>query len=296
VPGFAESDEKGNWTGFEVDFCQSVAAAVLGRRDAVRFRPVTVTERFGALARGEIDLLVRATTWTLRRDAEHGLRFVAPFIYDGHRLLVRRAQSLSSVLELSGATVCAEAGSAAEQAAIDFFSLRRMRLEVVAAPRFDDALRTYLARGCVALAAEGSQLAFVRSRLDSPGDHSLLPEHISREPLGPIVREGDDQWFSIVRWLIHAIVAAEDLGVTSSNAEQQRASGSTEARRLLGGEGQLGRLLGLDAGWAFQAIRQVGNYAEIFERNFGSRSPMKLERGLNNLWNRNGLMIAPPFR
>jgi general L-amino acid transport system substrate-binding protein len=296
VPGFAEADDKGQWNGFEADFCHGLAAAILGRREAVRFQPLTGPERIPSLAKGEVDVLARATTWTLGRDGEPGVLFVAPFFYDGHKFLVRRSQALSSVLELSGASVCVEAGSAAEQAVNDFFSLRKMKFEAVALPRFDDALRKYLARGCVALAGEGSQLAAVRARAEAPAEHAILPENISREPLGPMVRRGDDRWFLIVRWVINALVAAEELGVTMSNADQQRTGGTSEARRLLGGEGQLGRLLGLDPQWALQMIKQVGNYGELFERHFGSRSPLRLERGLNSLWTRNGLIVSPPFR
>lgn len=296
VPGFAESDDRGNWSGFEIDFCQALAAAVLGRREAVRYRPVTVAERFSALTSGQIDILARSSTWTLTRDAENGPIFVATLFHDGHKLLVRRAQALSSVLELTSATVCVESGSPAEQAVADFFTLRRMKVELIPAPRFEDALRHYLAKGCIAIAGEGTQLAAIRNRIETPADHVLLPENISREPLGPMIREGDDRWFLTVRWTLNALIAAEELGVTSANAEQQRATGPGEARRLLGSEGSLGKLLGLDPGWAFNVIRQVGNYGEIFERNLGMRSALKLERGLNNLWSRNGLMIAPPFR
>lgn len=296
VPGFAETDDKGNWTGLEVDLCQALAAAVLGRRDAVQYRPLSIAERFTALARGEVDILLRATTWTLSRDAEHGVRFVTAYFHDGHKMLIRRAQALTSVLELSGATICVEAGSAAEQAVTDFFGARRMRFEAIPSPRFEDALRNYLAGGCTALAGEGTQLAARRNQLPVPLDHVLLPENVSRDPLGPFVREGDERWFSIVRWVVFALINAEDLGVTSANAEQQRLTGPAEARRLLGGEGKLGPLLGLDPSWAYNMIRQVGNYGEIFDRNVGMRSPLKLDRGLNNLWSKNGLMFAPSFR
>jgi len=233
VPGFAEADDKGQWSGFEADFCHGLAAAIFGRRDAVRFQPVTGPERIASLASGEVDVLVRATTWTLGRDGQSGSLFVAPLFYDGHKFLVRRSQALSSVLELSGASVCVEAGSAAEQAVVDFFSIRKMKFEAVAMPRFEDALRKYLARGCVALAGEGTQLAALRARTDAPAEHAILPENISREPLGPMVRGGDDRWFLIVRWAINALVAAEELGVTMANAEQQRSrpiGGATAAR------------------------------------------------------------------
>jgi general L-amino acid transport system substrate-binding protein len=296
VPGFAEADDKGHWSGLEVDFCQAMAAAVLGRREAVQYRPLSIAERFSALKAGEVDVLLRATTWTLARDAEHGVRFVAPYFHDGHKLLIRRTQALTSVLELSGATICVEAGSSAEQAIADFFGARKMRFEAIAAPRFEDALRNYLAGGCMALAGEGTQLAARRNRLQAPADHVLLPENVSREPLGPVVRTGDDRWFAIVRWVVFALIAAEDLGITSANVEQQRLSGPAEARRLLGGEGQLGVMLGLQPTWAYDMIRLVGNYGEIFERNMGMKSALKLERGLNNLWSRNGLMFAPAFR
>lgn len=295
-PGFAMADERGVWSGLEVDFCHAIGAAVLGKRDAVKLRPTSPQERFAVLKSGEIDVLLRSTPWTFARDAEGDLHFVGALYYDGHRMLVRRTQAVASVLELSGATICVEAGSTSEQAVAEFFAARKMRYEPILSPRWEDALKNYLSRSCTALSAEGSTLAQARIRLDQPSDHLMLPELISKEPLGPFVRQSDQRWATIVRWVLHALIAAEELGITSSNVDAMRASGLAEARRLLGSESALGPALGLPLDWAFQAIRQVGNYGEIFERNLGMRSTLKLERGPNNLWVKGGQMYAPPFR
>jgi general L-amino acid transport system substrate-binding protein len=295
MPGFAHADEKGKWSGLDVDFCSAVAAAVLGNKDLVKFRPLSTTDRFKALQDGSIDVLSRATTWTLSRDTEIGLRFVGTLFYDGQALLVRRSQGLTSVLELSGATVCVLAGTSNERGLAEFFRSRQMRYQAVSAPRWDELVDAYAAERCTLISSDLSVLALERESFASPGDHMLLPELISKEPLGPAVRQGDEEWLSIVRWTLMALIAAEELGVTSETAAELVASPSADVRNLLGG-GNLGQGMGLPADWAFQIVKQVGNYGEVFARNVGKKSPLRLDRGLNDLWTRGGLMYSPPFR
>lgn len=294
--GFSTMEPDGTWRGLDVDFCQALAAAVLGSKKDVRFVSVPAAERFAALKRGDIDVLDRAATWTLKREAELGVRFTAVLFHDGQGFLVRRAEAITSAFELSGASVCVEAGSQAEKAMGEFFGARRMRTETVSSVRWDDLVKSYQGRNCSVLSADVSALAVARSRMSQPASHSILPELISKEPSGPYVRQGDEAWFSIVRWTVMALIEAEELGITSANALRMHAAGSSPARRLLGAEGGLGTALGLDDGWAMRAIQQVGSYGEMFERNLGAGSRLRLQRGLNALWTKGGLMYAAPFR
>lgn len=294
--GFSTMEPDGTWRGLDIDFCHALAAAVLGSRKDVRFIAVPAAERFAALKRGDIDVLDRAATWTLKREAELGVRFTAVLFHDGQGFLVRRAEAITSALELSGASVCVESGSQAEKAVADYFGARRMRIESVASERWDDLLKSYQGRNCTVLSADVSALAMARNRMSSPASHAILPELISKEPSGPYVRQGDEAWFSIVRWTVMALIEAEELGISSANAMRMHVAGSAAARRLLGAEGGLGTALGLDADWAFRAIQQVGSYGEIFERNLGAGSRLRLQRGLNALWTKGGLMYAAPFR
>lgn len=298
--GFSTMADDGSWRGMDIDVCSALAAAVLGSRKAVKFVPISIGERFNALRRGEIDVLGGATTWTLGRDSDLGVRFTTPVFYDGQGFLVRRGTAISSALELSGASICLLGEAHAEQAVADYFRPRQMRYELIRAERWEDLVKSYIGGNCTALSADVSTLALARSRLESPSEHTILPELVSKEPVGLYVRQGDDQWFSIVRWTVMALIEAEELGVTEDGAGQMRSSPIPAVRRLLGSEANpgpsLGPSLGLPAGWAFQAIRQVGNYAEIFERNLGSRTPLRLSRGLNALWTKGGLMYAAPFR
>lgn len=296
TPGFSQAYEKGVWSGLDVDFCAGLAAAVLGNRDAVKFVPLTATDRFRALKAGEVDVLARSTTWTLSRDTEFGIKFAGILFHDGHGFLVRRVNAVGSVLELSGASICSISGTQSEQAVADFFGGRAMRYQLVTSQRWDEVVRTYNGGGCTALTGEVTTLALERSRMLHPAEHILLPELISKEPYGPAVRGGDDQWFAIVRWTVMALVEAEELGLTSATIEGMRASQKQGVRRFLGLEANLGQGMGLARDWAYQVVRQVGGYGELFERNLGARSALRLERGLNNLWAKGGLMYAVPFR
>jgi general L-amino acid transport system substrate-binding protein len=296
LPGFSAPTAKGEWAGLDVDFCHAVAAAVFGDAGKVRFTSLSAKERFTALQSGEIDLLSRNTTWTISRDTALGFNFVGVTYYDGQGFMVRKDLGIKSATELDGATVCANAGTTTELNMADWFRTRGMRFRPVVFEKSDEVVAAYDAGRCDVYTTDRSGLYAQRIKLKNPGAHVILPEVISKEPLGPLVRQGDDQWFNIARWTLFALIAAEELGVNSQNAERQRAaSKNPEVQRLLGGVGNSGQALGLGAGWAFDVIRQVGNYGEIFERNL-SRPPLEIERGLNALWSEGGLMYAPPFR
>ena len=297
--GFAYTDNRGRWRGFDVDFCRATAAAVLGDPDAVRYVPLSAAERFEALRDGRIDVLWRNTSWTMGRDAGEGLEFAGVNYYDGQGFLVRRSLNLTSATELIGARVCVQAGSTTELNLADFFRARDLRYEPVVLPSEDEARETYAREGCDAFTADVSALAAARTTLSNPQAHMILPEVISKEPLGPVVRRGDDQWADVVRWTLNAVILAEELGVTSANARTLAESATDPAvRRLLGAEGDFGAMLALDDDWALRAIAATGNYGEIFERNLGSRSPLDLARGLNAQWNARpaGQMYALPVR
>lgn len=294
--GFSQADAKGNWSGLDVDFCRAVAAAVLGRGAAVKYRPLSLGDRFTALKRGDVDILARGTAWTLSRDTEFGARFAGILYYDGQGFMVRAGDAVASVLELSGASICVLAGTQAEHAARRYFGRLGMGFDLVSSEHWEELVRLYSDGKCTVLTGDMSALGLERSRLARPSEHLLLPELISKEPLGPAVRAGDEQWFSIVRWTLMALIEAEELGITSGNAEAMRGSKLVETRRFTGVEGSLGVPLGLGPGWAYEIVRQAGNYAEIFERNLGARSPLKMRRGLNALWADGGLMYSAPFR
>lgn len=295
-PGFSVVNSHGQWSGLEVEFCSALAAAVFGNKGNVKFRALQAADRFRALQDGEIDVLLRGTAWTLSRDSDLNARFVDVLFYDGQGFLVRRDHAVSSVLELSGATICVTQGGVAERAVADFFTRSKLRYQLISQPRWEDLVKAYAAGGCTVLTADLSLLAHQRSRMSNPSEFALLPELISKEFLGPYVRTGDDAWFSIVRWTVMALIAAEEMGVTSSNVVAMDNTTMLDVRRLLGLEANLGQPLGLARDWAMQIVKQVGNYGEIFERTLGYGSSMKLERGLNNLWTKGGLMYAAPFR
>lgn len=296
LAGFSQVNARGQWSGLDVEFCSALATAVFGSKDAVKFFNLSPADRFTALANGEVDVLARATAWTLTRDTELGIRFAGVLFYDGQGFLVPRGHAITSVLELSGASVCVLPGSSGERNVTDFFGQRKMRFQLVTSEHWDHLVRTYAAGGCTVLTGDMSVLAFERSRFAAAGDHLLLPELISKEPLGPAVKAGDEQWFSIVRWNAMALVAAEELGITSTNVDAMRASSALDIRRFLGLEADLGASLGLARDWAYQVVKQVGNYAEIFDRTLGHGSALKLDRGLNNLWSKGGLLYAMPLR
>lgn len=296
APGFSEISGSGTRKGLDVEFCSALAAAVLGNKDSVKFLSLMPSEKFNALRDNEIDVLMGATSWTLTRDTELGARFVATLYYDGQGFIVPRNHSISSVLELSGASICVLPGSTDESAIADYFGARRMRYQLITSDRWDELVKTYASGGCTVLTGDVSLLAYERSRLASGADQMLLPEYISKEPLGPAVKIGRDSWFAVVRWTFMALVAAEELGINSSNVEMMKVSPAHDVRRLLGLEADIGAPLGLTRDWAYQVVRQVGNYAEIFDRTLGQGSALKLDRGLNNLWTKGGLMYSAPMR
>lgn len=294
--GFSHVDERGTWSGMDIDFCAGLAAAIFGKRDAVKYQSLTAAQRFNALKTGDVDVLARSATWTLSRDTDLGARFVGALFHDGQGLLVRRTQGVSSALELSGATICISSGGPAQQHLDEFFNQRGMKFNAIAFDKWEEAIQAFQNKRCTALSADVSALALVRSTIGNANDHQILPEIMSEEPLGPAIRQGDERWFSIVRWTMNALITAEEHGVTSANVDASRTSNLAEVRRLLGTDGDLGASLGLNRDWAYQLIKQIGNYAEVFDRNVGARSPLRLERGANDLWWKGGAMYSPPFR
>lgn len=296
APGFSQVNSSGTWSGLDVEFCSALAAAVFGNKDSVKFLSLTPGDKFKALQNDEIDVLMGATAWTLTRDTELGARFAAILYYDGQGFMAPRNHSISSVLELSGASICVLPGSIDENAIADYFGSRKMRYQLITSDRWEDLVKTYASGGCTVLTGDVSLLAYERSRLANGADQMLLPEYINKEPLGPAVKTGHDAWFSVVRWTFMALVAAEELGINSSNVDMMKASPVHDVRRFLGLEADLGAPLGLSRDWAYQIVRQVGNYGEIFERTLGQNSPLKLDRGLNNLWTKGGLMYSAPMR
>ena len=299
LPGFALKDARGEWRGFDVDVCRAVAAAVLGDASKVRFTAVDAQSRFVGLQKGDLDLLSRNTSQTFARAAGLGLTFPAVTYYDGQGFLVRRALGLTSAEELGGARICVQEGTASYGNVADYFRVRGMKYRAVMATSEAQARKLYEDENCDAFTADISALAASRSVLNNPGAHIILPDVISKEPLGPVVRQDDPVWADIVRWTVYATLLGEELGLSSRTVEQARETATDpETRRLLGVEGDLGALLGLKADWAFQVIRQVGAYHEIFRRNLGADSALRLDRGLNALWSAPapGLMYAPPMR
>ena len=295
--GFAAPDANGNWDGFDVGVCRAVAAAVLGDPMAVNFVPTTGQTRFTALASGEIDLLARNTTWTFSRDVDLAFTFVGVNYYDGQGFMVPRALGVSSAQDLDGATVCIQTGTTTELNLADYFRVNNISYEPVPIETNAEAQQQYLAGACDVYTTDASGLAATRASFEAPGDPVILPEIISKEPLGPLVRQGDDEWADIVRWTLNALIAAEEYGVTSTNVSELAAgTDNPEINRLLGTEGELGAMFGLENDWAQQAIAAVGNYGELFEQNIGESTPIGLARGLNAQWTDGGLLYAPPFR
>ncbi|SLN56615.1 amino acid ABC transporter substrate-binding protein [Ruegeria meonggei] len=295
--GFAAPDANGEWKGFDVAVCRAVAAAVLGDASAVEFVPTTGKTRFTALASGEIDMLARNTTWTFSRDVDLKFEFVGVNYYDGQGFMVPKALGVSSAKELDGATVCIQTGTTTELNLADFFRSNNISYEPVPIETNAEAQQQYLAGACDVYTTDASGLAATRATFENPGDHVLLPEIISKEPLGPLVRHGDHEWGDVVRWTLNAMVSAEELGVTSANIDEMSAgTDNPEVNRLLGSEGTLGEMLGLDAQWAMRAIKAGGNYGEVFAQNIGEETPIGLARGLNAQWTDGGLLYSPPFR
>ena len=295
--GFAAPDANGEWSGFDVGVCRAVAAAVLGDAQAVEFVPTTGKTRFTALASGEIDMLARNTTWTFSRDVDLKFEFVGVNYYDGQGFMAPADLGVSSAADLDGATVCIQTGTTTELNLADFFRSNNMSYEPVPIETNAEAQQQYLAGACDVFTTDASGLAATRATFENPGDHVLMPEIISKEPLGPLVRHGDNNWGDIVRWTLNALITAEELGVTSANLEEMSAgTNNPEINRLLGTEGTLGAMLGLDGDWAKRAIMVGGNYGELFEANIGEATPIGLARGLNAQWTDGGLIYSPPFR
>lgn len=296
VPGFSNPDASDNWTGIDVDVCRAVAAAVLGDATKVKFSPLTAKERFTALQSGEIDVLSRNTTWTATRDTALGLNFAGINYYDGQGFMVRKSLGVKSAFELAGAAVCTNLGTTTELNVADFFRANNMDYKLVAFEKADEVVAAYDAGRCDVYTTDQSALAANRIKLASPDDHMVLPEVISKEPLGPVVRHGDDQWLDIVKWSLYAMLNGEELGITSANVDQMKTSDNPAIKRLLGTEGDVGKNLGLGNDWAANIIKQVGNYAESFNRNVGPDTPVQLQRGVNANWKDGGLMYGMPAR
>ncbi|MEM1267300.1 MAG: amino acid ABC transporter substrate-binding protein [Pseudomonadota bacterium] len=295
--GFAAPDENGVWEGFDVAVCRAVAAAVLGDGDAVEFIPTTGKTRFTALASGEVDMLARNTTWTFSRDVDLKFTFVGVNYYDGQGFMIRKDYGIGSAAELDGATVCIQTGTTTELNLADYFRANGISYEPVPIETNAEAQQQYLAGACDVYTTDASGLAATRATFEDADAHMILPEIISKEPLGPLVRHGDDEWADAVRWTLNALISAEELGVTSENlAEMAGGTNNPEINRLLGTEGNFGELLGLEADWAQKAIAVSGNYGEIFEANIGETTAIGLARGLNGQWTGGGLLYSPPFR
>jgi len=297
LPGFSEADSQGKWRGLDVDFCRALAAAVLGDASKVKYIPLNAKERFTALQSGEIDILSRNTTDTETRDAALGINFADPMYYDGQGFMVPRALGVKSAKELDGATVCIQAGTTTELNLADYFRANGMKFKAITFDTNDQVNKAYEAGRCDVVTTDASGLYAQRTKMENPGKHMILPEIISKEPLAPAVRHGDDRWFDIVKWTRNALLTAEEKGISTANVDDAKSqSTDPETRRLLGVEGEMCKNLGLDKECFYRVIKQVGNYGEIFERNVGIKTPLKIERGLNALWNKGGIQYSPPFR
>jgi general L-amino acid transport system substrate-binding protein len=299
LAGFSAADSSGSWSGLDVDVCKAIAAATLGDANKVKYVPLNAQQRFTALQSGEIDVLSRNTTFTLTRDGSLGLSLTVPTYYDGQGFMVTTKSKIKSAKQLKGQTVCVQSGTTTEKNLTDYSRANKLNIKPVVFEKVEAATGAYFAGRCVAYTTDASGLASVRNKeAKNPDEHVILPELISKEPLGPMVRRGDDEWFAIVKWVLYGLLEAEEYGVTQANVDQQRASSTDPVvQRLLGGGNEdTGKLLGLDKEWMARAIKATGNYGEIFERNVGPKSALKLPRGVNNLWNKGGLMYAYPVR
>lgn len=296
IPGFSNPDSEGRWSGLDVDVCRAVAAAVLGDAEKVRFTPLTPGDRFAALSSGEVDLLSRNTTWTHSRDTTLGMIFAGIAFYDGQGFMVQRSVGISRADQLGGAAICVQDGTTSELNLADYFREMNMHYQPVSFATSDQALEGFRAGRCAVLSSDLSQLYALRTRLEERDSVRMLSEVISKEPLGPAVRQDDMQWYNIVKWTLYALVNAEEYGVNQDNVDAMRRSDKPVIQRMLGVNGDTGRAMGLSADWAYRIIEQVGNYGEIFERNIGPATPLGFERGLNALWSDGGLLYAPPLR
>lgn len=297
VIGFSAADSQGQWHGLDVDVCHALAAAVLGDASKVRWVPLGSQQRFTALQSGEVDLLARNTTWSLSRDAGQGMLFAGINYYDGQGFLVPRKLKITSAKQLKNAEICVQSGTTTEKNLADYFRAQNIKVKPVVFDKFEPSLKAFFSGRCQAYTTDASALAFIRSKeAPNPDDYVVLPEIISKEPLGPAVRRGDEEWFTIVRWVLNALIEAEELGITQARVDALKTSPDPAIQRFLGAGEDLGKPLGLDKDWAARAIKAGGNYGEIFNRNLGADSPLKLPRGLNALWNKGGILYAPPLR
>ena len=302
LAGFAMPDANNNWTGMDVDFCRAVAAAIFNDPQKVKFTPLSAKERFTALQSGEVDLLSRNTTWTMSRDTSLGLKFAGVMYYDGQGFMVRKSMGIDSALKLDGATVCTQTGTTTELNLADYFKANNMKYQVVAMENDDEVRGAYEEGRCDIFTTDQSGLYAERLALKNPDDHMVLPEIISKEPLGPLVRQGDDAWFNVVKWTYFALLTAEEFGITQANVDEMKSSTNPEMQRILGVKNADGSAAGFGTGiglseeWVVQIVKAVGNYGEIFERNVGMGTPLKIARGKNALWNAGGLQYAPPIR
>jgi len=296
LPGFSNPDDKGNWTGLDVDVCRAVAAVIFDDPTKVKFVPLSAKDRFTALQSGEIDMLSRTTTWTLSRDTSLGANFTGVNYYDGQGFMVKKSLKVNSALELNSASVCVATGTTTEQNLADYFKGNNMKYEVIAFATNDETIKAYESGRCDVFTTDVSGLYAERLRLANPADHVVLPEVISKEPLGPMVRHGDDQWFDLVKWVLFAMVDAEELGITQKNVDDMAKSDKPELKRVFGTDGNLGEQLGVTKDWVSRIVKAVGNYGESFDRNVGAGSKLGIARGLNQLWNKGGIQYAPPIR
>jgi general L-amino acid transport system substrate-binding protein len=297
VAGFSAPDAQGKWSGLDVDVCRALAAAVLGDPDKVSYTALNAQQRLAALQSGQIDILSRNTSWTLTRDASLGLNFTAITYFDGQGFLVPKKIKVNGAKQLKNAQVCVQAGTTTEKNLADFSRANKLGIKPVVFDSFEASFKALFAGRCQAYTADASALASIRNKeAPKPDDYLVLPELISKEPLGPVVRRGDDEWFAVVKWTVYALLEAEELGVTQANVESLKASADPAIQRLVGTGEDMGKLLGLDKTWSARAIRAVGNYGELFERNVGKGSVLQLPRGANRLWSQGGLMYAPPIR
>ena len=298
LAGFSATDSQGNWNGLDVDVCKAIAAAVLGDAKKVKWVPLNAQQRFTALQSGEVDILSRNTTFTLTRDASLGLYDTVVTYYDGQGFIVTKKSKITSAKQLKNAEVCVQSGTTTEKNLTDYFKSIKVKMKPVVYEGFEASVKAFFSGRCQAYTTDASGLASIRNKeAPNPDDYVILPELISKEPLGPMVRRGDDEWFTIVKWTIYALLEAEEYGITQANVDQMKASSQDPpVMRILGTSEDTGKLLGLDKEWAYREIKAVGNYGEIFDRNVGPQSALKLPRGLNNQWNKGGLMYAPPIR
>ena len=296
LPGFSIPDDKGNWTGFDVDFCRAVASAIFDDPNKAIFVPLDANERFAELQRRKVDILSRNSTWNMSREETYDLYFPAVAYYDGQGFMVPRSRNIETALELNASKVCVQSGTTTERNFADYFHVNNMKYEEMKFDKLDDIIKAYDAGKCDTLTSDISQLYALRLNLSKPDDHMILPDVISKEPLAPVVRQRDDDWMMIVKWTLYAMINAEELGVTSKNIDEALKSKRPDVMRLVGTEGTFGKDLGLTNDWAVRIIRHVGNYGEIYDRNIGAESKLHIPRGLNQLWNAGGIQYAPPIR